>query len=456
MNYNKYKKVALVMFVLLTLIVTGGAIFIGIRLSQTPSTAPEDTNADVPVECFNEAVGVQNLCACQLADQGNFCCSGPMTSGDSCSGEKYTNECTFDTVGNTDKDISIMSVFKNFTQSNVNKMAACTYRPDTTKGIEWVDGKDFKCDCSAYVPAGGYTDFNITNCTGNQRQVSFLGRCEVNNYPYSCSICVQLEGTTTPGIPSATPTRDVPTSTPLPTRTEPSIITTVRPSIIGITGTVVPEVTWTSLPTRTPTRTIAPTATSRAVITTVAPSTTIIPATALISNEVDVIIMGFTFVFFGVALYKSGLYIKIGQVYWEGAGEKLSSGLSSTNSGFLSFLDNIWAGLSHLDKTITYMFYQTKVRIRMGSVLIYNNLILIKEQILTFVLKIISKILNFLLFVTIKFKKLVRTIKVFFKALVKSIGLSGKESIKTINKKIKKLPKNFEEKVIDDREEVSE
>ena len=447
MNYPKYKKVALVMFVVLTLLITGGAIFIGIKLSQTPSTAPEDTNAQVPVGCFESAEG---YCACETSSSTpslSNCCSAPQSSGDSCSNKENTNSCKFNTE------------LIKFGTTDIGKMARCNYTANKDTGIEWVDGSDFKCDCAAYIPqeyrdmaTGVITNFKAVACIGNERLVSYFATCSVNEYPYSCSICVPLAATDTPtATPTNTPgaTIGTPSASPSASPTvSPTFTITVSPS----TGRVTATPTNTNTPTVTATRTMTPSATRSVVVTSTTPTTSTIPATALISDEVDVIILGFAFVFFGVALYKSGLYIKIGQVYWEGAGEKLSSGLSTTNEGFLGFLDNIWAGLSHFDKTLTYMFYQLKVRVRMGSILIYNNIILFKEQIVTSVLKLVSKILNVFLFITIKFKKIIRTIKAFFK----SISLTGKDSIKTINKKIKKLPKNFEEKVIDDREEISE
>jgi hypothetical protein len=132
-------------------------------------------------------------------------------------------------------------------------------------------------------------------------------------------------------VPSLSPTL-TPTETPIPSLTvtlTPTDIPTTTP-----TETPIPTTSETPSPTSTltPTNTITPTDNTPLPTTTVTvtpsviftvsptPQTSILPATTIITDEIDRIVIGVCFILMGLMLYRSGAYLVIGNGFWSHGG----------------------------------------------------------------------------------------------------------------------------------------
>ena len=165
------------------------------------------------------------------------------------------------------------------------------------------------------------------------------------------SLTVTVTPTETP-IPSLTVTV-TPTETPIPSLT-PTLIPTDRPSPTP-TETPVPSTTETPLPTSTltPTNTITPTdntplptptiTVTLSVVLTISPTPqiSILPATTIISDEVDRIVIGICFILMGFMLYRSGAYLVIGNGFWFHGGKLLWETSNNTLNRFYIFIAQI-------------------------------------------------------------------------------------------------------------------
>jgi hypothetical protein len=147
------------------------------------------------------------------------------------------------------------------------------------------------------------------------------------------------------------------------------------------------------------------------------------------------------------------LYIKIGQLYWDGGGKSISAGINQTNNIFATTFDNISTGLINIDQTIIFALHNAKVRIRMAMVMLYNNGILIKDQIITWVLTFISKFLNILLIGVFKLKTLLRKTNHVFKTSMRFIVITSKSLVLSILRKLHKTSKDFESNVLEEQKD---
>jgi len=150
-------------------------------------------------------------------------------------------------------------------------------------------------------------------------------------------------------------------------------------------------------------------------------------------------------VILGAVLYKSGAYIKLGNLYWDQGGSTISAGLNETNNVIGNVFENIWVGLLHIDRTVIFTLHGFKLRSKMALVMLYNNMVLIKDQIVTGFLTLVSKILSGLLNFVISIKKSSRTTANIVTALPRAIA--------RLAMKIRKDRKEFESSVIEEQEE---
>ena len=172
------------------------------------------------------------------------------------------------------------------------------------------------------------------------------------------SLTVTVTPTETP-IPSLTITV-TPTETPIPSLT-PTLIPTDRPSPTP-TETPIPSTTETPLPTSTltPTNTITPTdntplptptiTVTLSVVLTISPTPqiSILPATTIISDEVDRIVIGICFILMGFMLYRSGAYLVIGNSFWSYGGRSLWETSNNTLSRFYIFIAQLLHSLLNM------------------------------------------------------------------------------------------------------------
>lgn len=407
------KSILAIALLLTTALIGGAAVFIGIYLKQETVT-PQDIQAEIPSWCVPVPGG---RCACY---DGINCCNG---DGTYCSGETCNNECVFINVDETECALGLMTY--------------CNYDM-ADDGVTCVDAPlECECDCDTNIPEPNdgeteiYHGTNATYCNDAERVVRYDSICDSCNNVYFCIACFEtLEITETP---TTTPTISI-TSTPT----------------ISITST--PTTTLTPSISRSPSVSPSPSGT----ITT----TPTLPTTAIFDSGIDVIILGILLISSGVILYRSGAYIKIGDLYWDGAGKNLSQGFNDTNSMISNILDNIGLGLIHIDRTLLYFFHQMSVQTKLTIMLVYNNMVLIKEQIITAILTIISKLLNLLIFITIRAKLLIFKIKGLIRTIgivIRSTFISSKNIVSSTSTKIikrtKRMKGSFEDKVIDDRED---
>lgn len=87
------------------------------------------------------------------------------------------------------------------------------------------------------------------------------------------------------------------------------------------------------------------------ITTTNTPKPTV-PSTALVSDEIDRIIIGFMLIFTGMLIYKSGLYISLGNIYWHNGGRKLWGEMVNMNDAFDSSVSNFWNGIVLIDESV--------------------------------------------------------------------------------------------------------
>ncbi|HOY46728.1 MAG TPA: hypothetical protein PKU95_03800 [Candidatus Dojkabacteria bacterium] len=158
--------------------------------------------------------------------------------------------------------------------------------------------------------------------------------------------CKPISGSPTPTL--------TPTNTGTPTIT-PTGSLTVTPSRTPTgTPTRTPTGTPTKTPTGTPSKTVTPT-------TPPGESTTpTLPPTALISNEVDLVLIGLVITMAGIAIYRSGAYISLGNLYWNNGGEKVSGALEDINTETKAGINSVKRVILIIDSTLTKLILSSK------------------------------------------------------------------------------------------------
>lgn len=252
--------------VLIILIIVGAAIYIGLNLSSTPDLLPQ-TGAPSDAGWTNQP------------------CSGSCNSGSSCN-----------VVGNPPS----------------GRMWACYYNTsvgayrcadvETNEG-----GSSCYLSCSSgWLPCGCDESACKTAC------LSKISAGQSGTHSMNCSGCQQLFtcSCSKPQITNTVPPTTVPPTT-VPATTIPP--TTVPPTTAP-PRTTVPVTTMP--PTTIPETTVPPTTTSPP-LTTIVPPTTTIPETALISDEIDRMIVGTLLFLIGSITISFNYHIKLGNLLWK-------------------------------------------------------------------------------------------------------------------------------------------
>ena len=285
---NNNKKILVIFLLLLTVVLGGGAIFISSRLSGTPSTAPQQTSAYACPVLSNYLGSCQmppNQCAGPICMKGvlftlystSQCYPGQMmnclSTGPACS----SSDCG-PCLPSCSSDEDVVSPVGN----------ACPAGSHVTKGT-----------CSGCDnPYWGCCQPKIVTNTPTPTPTYTYTPTVTNTFtpPITNTFTPTITNTFTPTITNTfTPTITntfTPTITETPTNTPTGTITiTITP-----TTTFTPTISSTFTPTTT--RTITPSITN-----TITPTTTL-PPTALISDEIDRIILGFILITAGLVFYK--------------------------------------------------------------------------------------------------------------------------------------------------------
>lgn len=176
------------------------------------------------------------------------------------------------------------------------------------------------------------------------------------------------------------------TSTPTPTLT----LTTTPTLTLTITSTITPTITRT--PTLTPS--LSPSLSGSPSPTPPTITTTELPPTALVSNEVDIIIIGLVMIFTGIYIYRSGAYVSLGQLYWDKAGKQLNGNIGNITNEIEDRTEIITSWIKKMDKSITGTFsyiLNTSIFIYKYIKILLSN---IKDKIILTFLKLIQKINN--------------------------------------------------------------
>jgi hypothetical protein len=174
--------------------------------------------------------------------------------------------------------------------------------------------------------------------------------------------------------PTLTPTELADTITPTPTATNAP---TISPSIsISPSTTVTPSATPSISPSGIPSGTPSITPNITTTITPSNPTTSTLPPTAIITDEVDRIIIGISFIFFGLFLYRSGTYLIIGNVFWSLGGKDIWQ--ISTKKG-----NKIYEIIRKLLNSFVIMFN-----------IFINNILNIWDGLVIFIFSLIQKVVR--------------------------------------------------------------
>lgn len=309
------KKLLLIILLLSTIVLAGGAIFIGYRLSRSPQVEPSDASAlvcnqwsgvqcwyDNPTNVCNPPEGgddvfrhMQGRRICTGSQAGQFgectfydACAPFVREGDPCNGT-YRGK---NVAGGDVRDDRI----RRLSTGEGQNFIGCEGVVDAQNNVLGSSGRNCFCDTSPVTdPSLPYSaNFPVFN-TG-------VVRCNDDMNMDSCGANVVI--ITPTSTPTVTPTA---TNSPTPTITTTATITpTASPTVtmtptISPTGTVItPTPTNSSTPTPTLTVTTTPSLTvtpTRIVIIT--PS---LPQTAIFNDNSDKIIVGVIFLLFGICM----------------------------------------------------------------------------------------------------------------------------------------------------------
>jgi len=238
------------------------------------------------------------------------------------------------------------------------------------------------------------------------------------------------------------------TATPTPVRTVTPTFTVKPAQTTTPAITPTPEVTSTPIVTRTATPRPTITTTPRAAV----------PPTALTTDEADRVIIGLMLIFVGMLIYRSGLYLSLGNIYWNNGGRKLWGGMVSMNDAFDNSAHNLWNGLVLFDNTVEGAFDKTiysilNYFIRLINALIYgfayvvNSVYRIYHKTTTAIeVKILETILKIRVFVAgtqLTLKPLIHLPGKLLRGLLHRIVVNSSHAAKK---------ESFEDSVIRDRE----
>ena len=259
------RNTVILLLVVLVLILGIGTFYISTRLSSPDTTAPTD------VEAYSTC---SNAC-----ESGKECNS----NGDPAPGKMWScrsSKCVQEATNNGGQSCYLSC-------SGGWKPCGCD---------------EAACDkaCLAKIPGD----------SGSATHTMACGACK-QLFTCKCSKTVENTPTNTPTTTLTT----TPTQTNTPTVT-PSISSTITPTL---TRTISPTISKSVTPTISPTftNTITPTQ----VVTT-------LPPTALITDEIDRVLIGICLIFVGLFLYRSGAYLFIGNSIWSFGGQLMGNSIN--------------------------------------------------------------------------------------------------------------------------------
>ena len=315
-----------------------GSVYISFRLKELETTLPEETSALSYTEACSSGQNNGYLFVCESSISG--CGEGRLRNCQDmqCYNSNWAHACA----------------------PILNDGQSCAGLTDL--GGPFEDGKNHFVGCR--YPSGQAPQ----NCFCLQG-MSGTTTCSTDSYGWgntydSCGARYRPPTTTTPptrtptNTPTFTPTGILtitPTLTNTPSFTPTLTITGTITTTVTITITHTPTHTPTYTPSFTPTTTLTPTLTTTLTptitttitttitnsptITPTRPLTTTLPPTAIVTDEVDRIIIGMCFMFVGFLLYRSGAYIIIGNSIWSYGGKSLFNTSSRKLNKFTSFLE---------------------------------------------------------------------------------------------------------------------
>ena len=273
----------IIVLLIFTICLGAGAVYIGLYLEQTPTTAPveskaatydQETKIDYTFNGGNGTCTLQrmndSLCLAYTGSYNQFAkhwCQGDWSSNSGgCS-------CPYNGYGSgAGQCATTHSPSPGF--SSPGEAPACL---DGQFGIQGCNPEIYFTH-SVYHP-NNYANVVCLDKTWCQfQQIDLL----VSGSGYTCFLSGYMGDT------------DVCNATPTPTPTN--------------TYTPTPTMTITYTPTLTPSITV-----------TVSPSK--LPPTALVTDEIDQVIIGIFLIFLGVFVYQSGFYIIIGNLFWTNDGQ---------------------------------------------------------------------------------------------------------------------------------------
>ena len=481
MNRKRFIALALI---LATIIIGGGAVYIGIKLGQQPDVTPDDVSAAT----YNGIIyqyGPSNQEQCELVFRDETVClqvksnyryllngSSSQFASHFCDGDWSVNGQGCSCPGGTPQNCSDRSSWKNNPAPHIQNITPRWVNPSGDANPEFYTGEsvyqiclqrdwcnfqqidvEFDGDVAPECFLSGYTG-NLDICKEEPEPLACNSgictedaQCKNINPNYECDfdydlnpdgsegMCQLVETACDPGevlepgenpcscVPAGTTITPTPTDTPTNTPTGTLTITNSPTNTPTNTPTRTPTNTPTGTLTRTPTGTITRTVTNT-------PTGTILPPTALISNEVDLIVFGLLLVIAGGFIYKSGLYISIGQLYWNNGGKNVSSGILNVSEDLKHGSNSFFSSIKGFETSLIMSFKKIGLNIVYSFKFVFNKLSGIKNQ-------IILGLLNTLIFV----KRISKTIIFKISASLKSI-------------KIRKA-KSFEEEVINSQKVVN-
>jgi len=313
----------IIVLLIFTICLGAGAVYIGLYLEQTPTTAPveskaatydQETKIDYTFNGGNGTCTLQrmndSLCLAYTGSYNQFAkhwCQGDWSSNSGgCS-------CPYNGYGSgAGQCATTHSPSPGF--SSPGEAPACL---DGQFGIQG-------CNPEIYFTHSVYHPNNYANvvcldktwCQFQQIDLLVSGSgytCFLSGYMGDTDVCNATPTPTPTNTYTPTPTMTI-TYTPTPTMT----ITYTPTPTMTITYTPTPTITITYTPTPTMTITYTPTLTPSITVT-VSPSK--LPPTALVTDEIDQVIIGIFLIFLGVFVYQSGFYIIIGNLFWTNDGQ---------------------------------------------------------------------------------------------------------------------------------------
>jgi len=419
------KRVVAIGLIILTLLIGGAAVYVGIKLGKTPDVGPVTSQA----ESYQDISYTSNA----KANDGNVYCHLSFESNTVClvkdQGSYYQFSSHYCTGG----------AALNPTGCNCPlNDSKCADRSTWTDGPALHDPAE--TTPQYFGSKNNPENYNIDNQVTKiciQRSWCNFQEIDFNTVVGTAACTLAADTTNVSECNTANAAATTPTVTPSPTAT---------PEITA-TPTVTPTATLTPTPSPTPTRLV-----TKAAAVTTTPKTTV-PKTALVSDEFDRIIVGLMLIFVGLLIYRSGLYISLGNIYWNNGGRKLWGGMVNIGDIFDNSAGKFWNGLVLIDDSVEGSINQVFYSILNFFIKIINSIIFSFAWIVNNTYRIYHRVTTF---IEVKFLETILRIRVFIAKTQISISslvrLPGKIS-RGLQRRIMTRRQRFEDRVINDHQD---